>query len=91
MLRLGEENNEALTVVTEYPGITKAYEAITDYCGFTSIEAGKTMGLSPYGKENPNIPSFITPDGWVDRAVFTPTFPNGAVVNKERYESIRRL
>ena len=89
MLRLEDTENNSTTVVTEYPGITKAYEAITDYCGFTSIEAGKTMGLSPYGRENPDIPPFITHDGWVDRAVFTPTFPNGSVVNKERFAAIR--
>ena len=36
-------------------GIVKAYEAVTQYCGFTAIEAGKTMGLSPYGKPNGQI------------------------------------
>ena len=43
-------------ILTEFPGIVKEYEAITRYCGFNSIEAGKTMGLSPYGQPNPSIP-----------------------------------
>ena len=29
--------------VTEYPGHTKMYEAVTQYCGFPAIEAGKLM------------------------------------------------
>ena len=28
-------------------GIVKAYEAVTQYCGWHAIEAGKTMGLFP--------------------------------------------
>ena len=34
--------------LTEYPGHTKMYEAVTEYCGFPAIEAGKLMGLAPY-------------------------------------------
>ena len=30
--------------------VVKVYEAVTDYLGFPFIEAGKTMGLSSYGK-----------------------------------------
>ena len=44
-------------IIDDGAGIVKAYEAVTQYCGFTAIEAGKTMGLSPYGKPNKNIPS----------------------------------
>jgi carbamoyltransferase len=36
-------------------GIVKSYEAVTDYLGFDAIEAGKTMGLSSYGKFSPSI------------------------------------
>ena len=32
---------------TEYPGHTKMYEAVTQYCGFPAIEAGK-LGLAPW-------------------------------------------
>ena len=43
-----------------YPlvGIAKTYEAVTNYLGFRWHEAGKTMGLSSYGKPDKNIPSF---------------------------------
>jgi carbamoyltransferase len=70
--------------LTEYPGYVKAYEAITEYCGFQSIDAGKTMGLSPYGKENPDLPP-ITRDGWVSRDLFTPDYPNQSAVNIDRF------
>ncbi len=71
-------------VLTEYPGYVKAYEAITEYCGWQSIEAGKTMGLSPYGKENPDLPP-ITREGWVNRDLFTPEYPNKSAMNLDRY------
>lgn len=32
--------------------ITKTYEGISEWLGFGPIEAGKTMGLAPYGKYN---------------------------------------
>ena len=34
-------------VISECAGIVKTYEAVTGYCGFSFIEAGKTMGLFP--------------------------------------------
>ena len=76
------ENKELF--LTEYPGLTKAYEAITEYCGFDAIDAGKTMGLSPYGKENPNLPDLFRGD-WVNREVFVPNYPNNSHLNTGRY------
>lgn len=72
-------------LLTEYPGLTKTYEAITEYCGFSSIDAGKTMGLSPYGKENSNLPELFR-NGWANREVFVPNYPNGSKINTERYK-----
>ena len=40
-----EEEGTHIAVMDEMAGIVKAYEAVTQYCGFTAIEAGKTMGL----------------------------------------------
>ena len=86
----GEEGTHEL-ILDESAGITKAYEAVTQYCGWAPIEAGKTMGLFPYGKPNDKIPSIYT-DGsgglWktADRNVIVPTYPNGALVNEGRYE-----
>lgn len=88
----GEEGTHEL-VLDESAGITKAYEAVTQYCGWAPIEAGKTMGLFPYGKPNNSIPKIYTDGGggsWKtsDRNVIVPTYPNGAVVNEGRYESL---
>ena len=72
-------------ILTEYPGLTKVYEAVTKYCGFDTIDAGKTMGLSPYGKDNPEMPDLFK-DGWTNRDVFIPMYPAGADINCERYK-----
>lgn len=71
--------------ITEYPGLTKMYEAVTEYCGWNSIEAGKTMGLAPYGKPNPDLPPFFI-DGWGNRNLIIPTYPNGANINTKKYK-----
>jgi len=49
--------------------IAHAYEVITQYLGFRSMDGGKTMGLSCYGKENKNIPPFII-DGKFNKNLF---------------------
>ena len=88
--REGEEGFHEL-VLDDSAGIVKAYEAVTQYCGFQPIEAGKTMGLAPYGKKNSNIPPIYT-DGnggkWrtSDRNVVIPTYPNAALVNEAKYD-----
>lgn len=84
---LGEEGKHAI-VISGHAGITKVYEAVTEYCGFQAIEAGKTMGLFPYGKPNPNIPKLFNDVGRLplsNRNVIVPTYPNGAVVSQENY------
>lgn len=78
-------------VLDDTAGIVKAYEAVTQYCGWSSIEAGKTMGLFPYGKSNDKIPPIYSDGGggmWrtTDRNLIIPTYPNGAIVNEGRYE-----
>ena len=80
-------------VLDDTAGITKAYEAVTQYCGWAPIEAGKTMGLFPYGKENSNIPPVYTDAGgqkWrsADRNLVIPTYPNGAKINEYRYTEL---
>lgn len=81
-------------VLDDSAGITKAYEAVTQYCGWQPIEAGKTMGLSPYGEPNNKIPPIYT-DGngglWKtsDRNIIIPTYPNGAIVNEGRYSYLQ--
>ena len=88
--QFGEEGTFT-SVVSGHAGITKVYEAVTQYCGFQAIEAGKTMGLSPYGKENDNIPSLFLKDTKIpvsDRSVIIPTYPNAAIVNHLNYEEL---
>ena len=72
------------TIITDRAGIVKVYEAVTEYCGFSAIEAGKTMGLFPYGKPNDNIPKLFEtygPHSLASRNVIIPTYPNSAKVN----------
>lgn len=90
--RYGEEGTHEL-VLDDSAGITKAYEAVTQYCGWAPIEAGKTMGLFPYGQPNDKIPPIYS-DGnggkWrtTDRNLIIPTYPNGARVNEGRYAEL---
>lgn len=87
-----EEGTHEL-IVDDTAGIVKAYEAVTHYCGWPYIEAGKTMGLFPYGKPNKNIPEIFTDAGnskWIstNRHLIIPTFPNGSKVNEARYSEL---
>ena len=90
--REGEKGTHEL-IIDDSAGIVKAYEAVTQYCGWSPIEAGKTMGLFPYGglvDYFPNI--YSTPRGsdWktTDRNLIIPTYPNGALVNSGRYKKL---
>jgi len=72
-------------IFSDKPGITKCYEAMTDYCGFPFIEAGKAMGLAPYGKPDENIPFIFHGQSgrrFSNRNLFVPNYPNGANVDK---------
>jgi carbamoyltransferase len=76
-------------LITDRAGITKVYEAVTQYCGFSAIEAGKTMGLFPYGKENSNIPRLFDESGIYplsNRNVVIPTYPAAAWINISLFE-----
>jgi carbamoyltransferase len=46
---MGEEGETHEAWITDRAGIVKVYEGVTEYCGFSAIEAGKTMGLASYG------------------------------------------
>ena len=68
--------------------IVKAYEAVSSYLGFGPIEAGKTMGLAPYGKKNKKIPQLFTGKRG-DKNVFIPEYPRGAHINQNYSDYIR--
>lgn len=74
-------------------GIVKAYEGVTSYCGWSTIEAGKTMGLFPYGKPNDGIPKMFTKEKGqkfttTNHDLFIPDYPSGSIINHELYEEL---
>jgi carbamoyltransferase len=87
----GEEGKVPEVVLSETAGIVKTYEAVTDYCGFSFIEAGKTMGLFPYGELNREYKLFTNDQTspLSNRNMIIPTYPNGAHVNRNYFESLR--
>jgi carbamoyltransferase len=87
------DDEEIELVIDDSAGITKAYEAVTQYCGWSPIEAGKTMGLFPYGNANERIPLIYSDAGggkWrtTDRNFIIPSYPGGAYVNASRYTEL---
>lgn len=70
--------------------ITKAYEAVTDYLGFGFIEAGKTMGLAPYGQEDNNFPPFFI-NGKGNKNLLLPRYPAGATIDEDRFPYLKRF
>ena len=87
------EEGEYEAILSDRGGITKAYEATTSFCGWAPIEAGKTMGLFPYGNANPDIPELYDQSapapGIFNRNVFIPNTPNGAFVNDGFYPQLQ--
>ena len=69
--------------------IVKAYEAVTNYLGFSFLEAGKTMGLSSYGKDNPNIPELFK-DNRASKDIFIPDYPRGAYIDDQSNPIFKR-
>jgi len=68
--------------------LVKAYEAVSEYLGFTFIEAGKTMGLAPYGQKDDSIPNLFV-DGKANRNMLIPNYPAGAHIDYNRIEKLR--
>jgi carbamoyltransferase len=69
--------------------ITKAYEAVSHYLGFGYIEAGKTMGLAPYGKANKAVPDFFV-ENKGNKNLLLPMYPAGANIDENRFPALRR-
>jgi len=69
---------------------TKAYEAVSQYLGFGFIEAGKTMGLAPYGTKDENIPPFFV-NGKGNRNLLIPAYPAGAHIDENRFPYLKRF
>lgn len=78
--------------IQEFDGsvtITKAYEAVSYYLGFGWIEAGKTMGLAPYGQQDDNIPEFFV-NNKGNKNLLIPRYPAGAVIDEDRFPYLKR-
>lgn len=81
------EVGDYVSVCTDRAGITKVYEAVTEFSGFQAIEAGKLMGLAPYGKPNDHLPKLFnnlngkSDIALSDRNFIIPYYPNSARVN----------
>lgn len=69
--------------------ITKVYEAVSHYLGFGFIEAGKTMGLAPYGEPDSNLPEFFV-EGKGNKNLLIPMYPGGALLDENRFSYIKR-
>jgi len=82
------DGNGTEVMINDKAGIVKAYEAVTRFCGFDSIEAGKTMGLFPYGEPH-KAPKIYTNIFGGNKDLFTNTYPNGAWVNESQFPEIR--
>jgi len=79
--------------IQEFDGsvtLTKAYEAVSQYLGFGFIEAGKTMGLAPYGQQDDLIPEFFI-NGKGNRNLLIPQYPAGAIIDQERYPYLKQF
>jgi carbamoyltransferase len=88
----GEQGKTHEALLTDRAGIVKVYEAVTEYCGWSSIEAGKTMGLFPYGEKNDAFPKLFDDSTIVplsNRNLIVPTYPNGAKVNAELFDYLK--
>ena len=88
--RYGENNapriNSSYAEIDSSVTTVKAYEAVSEYLGFGFIEAGKTMGLAPYGRKCKDIPDLFYKDTKRgDKNVFIPQYPAGAHIDQHRF------
>jgi carbamoyltransferase len=70
--------------------ITKAYEAVSYYLGFGFIEAGKTMGLAPYGTDDNDVPMFFVQNKG-NKNLLIPQYPMGAFIDENRFPYLARI
>lgn len=79
------------TLISDGAGITKTYEAVSQYCGFQAIEAGKTMGLFSYGEPNENIPPLFieTEFGKLsNKNLVRPDYPQSSLINHSAFKEL---
>jgi carbamoyltransferase len=86
---IGSTWSDGVTTYDPSVTITKAYEAVSEYLGFGFIEAGKTMGLAPYGHTNRDIPDFFVGE-YGNKNLLIPSYPAGAYIDEPRWPQLRR-
>jgi carbamoyltransferase len=64
--------------------ITKVYEAVSHYLGFGFVEAGKTMGLAPYGRYDERMQDMFI-NSRANKNMIIPNYPSGAFIDANRY------
>lgn len=92
--RFGEHGKWHDAVISDRSGITKVYEGVTEYCGFSSIEAGKTMGLSPYGEPDDSFPALFDKDAKYplsNRNLVVPHYPMSSIINTDLYGDLNEM
>lgn len=83
------QNEEIILEFDDAVTLTKVYEAVSEYLGFGYIEAGKTMGLAPYGRYDARFDDlFIGNRG--NKNMVTPNYPAGASLDENRYGFLKR-
>lgn len=83
------ENENIEIEISDMHGIVKSYEAVTQFLGFHAIEAGKTMGLAPYGKPNDSIK--INEGRFNNRSFIKPKFPAGNYIRCDLDTDLNKL
>ena len=78
----------AMIEMSDGHGITKSYEAVTQYLGFHAIEAGKTMGIASYGKPNDAI-KIDDGHGFNNRSFIKPKFPAGSLIRSDLHLELK--
>ena len=82
-----KNNDNKLEIISSSAGIVKTYEAVTEFCGWIGIEAGKTMGLFPYGNPNSKIPPLFVEDingfQFGNKSMFVANYPQTAYLDNE--------
>ena len=66
---------------TDNINLSRIYETVTMHLGWTRDEAGKTMGLSPYGKPNSSIPNFFVDNTGNPDVFFADFLKKGVNIN----------
>jgi len=86
---LTEDDCNCPVEISDSHGITKSYEAVTAFLGFGPIEAGKTMGLAPYGKPNDSIK--IHKGNYTNRDFIKPRFPAASYIRSDLDPELKEL